>query len=91
MRVLVIEDDRSLGRALQTNVQHQFLILSADRDHAEVADRYRDSSIYVDPITQQPLPGQIAPAPEDAPEVKVIYKLQRIDGLWKVIEGQRYV
>ena len=86
-----IEGDRAQGRALQTSVQHEFVVLSVDGDTAQVADRYRDSSIYVDPVTQQPLPGQVIPAsPDQAPEVKVIYQMQRIDGVWKVVGGQRY-
>jgi hypothetical protein len=86
-----IEADRAQGRALRSSVQHEFLVLSAEGDSAQVADRYRDSSIYVDPATRQPLPGQVAPAsPDKAPEVRVIYTLRRIDGVWKVVGGERY-
>jgi hypothetical protein len=87
-----VEDDRAQGRALQTDVQHRFIVLSVEGDNAQVADRYRDSSIYVDPATHQPLQGEVAPSsPDDAPEVKVIYQLRRIEGVWKVIGGQQYV
>ena len=61
-------------------------------DEAEVADQYRDSSIFVDPDTHAALPGQVAPAsPDVAPEVDVVYRLQRIDGVWKVVSGQRFL
>ena len=87
-----IEDDRSQGRALQTNVEHDVYILDVQGDEADVADRYKDSSIYVDPESHVPLPGQVAPAsPEVAPAVSVVYHLQRIDGAWKVVSGQRFV
>ncbi len=88
-----IEDDKAQGRALQTNVQHeQVYVLGIQGDEADVADRYRDSSIYVDPQTRTPLPGQVAPAsPDVTPAVSVIYHLQRLDGTWKVVSGQRFV
>lgn len=88
-----IDDDRTHGRALQTNVQHdQVYVLNVQGDEADIADRYTDSSIYVNPETHEPLPGQVAPAsPDVAPAVSVIYHLQRIDGTWKVVSGQRFV
>jgi len=85
-----IESDRAQGRAIETNVQHDFVVLSVQGDTATVADRYRDSSIFVDPVTHEPLPGQVAPASADeAPLIKVVYHLQRINGVWKVVEGAR--
>ncbi len=85
-----IENDRAQGRALETNVQHEFVVLSVQGNEAVVADRYRDSSIFVDPVTHEPLPGQVVPASADvAPVVKVVYHLQRIDGIWKVLGGER--
>ncbi len=85
-----IESDRAQGRALATDVQHQFNVVTVVGDSAVVADRYRDSSIYVDPITHTALPGQRQPsAPDMAPEVKVLYQLQLIDGTWKVVDGER--
>jgi hypothetical protein len=88
-----IEENRAQGRALQTNVEHvQVFVTGFNGSDAEVADQYRDSSIFVDPVTHNPLPGQVAPAsPDVAPLVSVVYHLQRIDGVWKVVSGQRYV
>ena len=88
-----IEDDRTQGRALQTNVEHeQVFVVGYQGDRADVADQYRDSSIFVDPTTHAPLPGQNAPtSPDVAPEVSVVYHLQRIDGVWKVVSGERFV
>jgi hypothetical protein len=83
-----LENDRANGRATRMKVQNNFIVVSANDDQAQVADRLRDLSIYVDPSTQQPLPAEIEPAsPEVAPEVKAIYQLQRIDGVWKVVDG----
>jgi len=86
-----ISDLRSQGRALSTNVQHNFVVISVDGDQAQVADQYRDSSLFVDPSTHDPLPGQDVPnSPDTAPLVKVVYQLQRVDGTWKVAGGTRY-
>ena len=88
-----IEEDQAQGRVLDTNVEHeQVYVLGVQGDEADIADRYRDSSVYVDPNTHLPLPGQVAPAsPDAAPAVSVIYHLQRIDGTWKVVSGERFV
>jgi hypothetical protein len=87
-----IEEDRAQGRALQTNVQHEAVVIDVQGDEADVADRYKDSSIYVNPISHEPLPGQVVPAsPDVAPAVSVVYHLQRIDGVWKVVSGKRFV
>jgi hypothetical protein len=87
-----IDQDRSKRRALQTNVEHDVYVIGYEGDDAQVADRYRDSSIYVDPTTHTPLPGEVLPAsPDVAPAVSVIYHMQRIGGTWKVVSGQRLV
>ena len=85
-----IETFRGQGRALRTDVQHQFSVLTVINDQAVVTDHFRDSSIYVDPATHEPLPGQVAPAsPDEAPEIGVLYKLELIDEEWKVVQGQK--
>jgi len=91
-----IEQDRAAGRALATNVQHSFVVLSVQGDQAMVSDDYRDSSIYVDPSTGRPLPGQVQPAsPQDAPEIKEVYHLVRVrvasgPSIWKIERVDRY-
>jgi hypothetical protein len=86
-----IEDDRAQGRALKTDVQHNFVVLSVQNDEAQVADQFRDSSFFVDPVTQEVLPGQVIPnSPDTAPLVRIVYRLQRIDGTWKVAAGTKY-
>jgi hypothetical protein len=86
-----IEQDRRQGRALKTNVKHNVLVVRVEGDDAELVDTYDDSSIWVDPSTKQPLPGEVAPAtPDVAPVVSIKYQLHRFDGLWKVVSGTRY-
>jgi hypothetical protein len=53
-----VEQLRSEGRAIRAEVQHQYTVLSADGDQAQVADRGRDFSIYVDASMKEPLPGR---------------------------------
>jgi hypothetical protein len=87
-----IDQDRAAGRAIRTDVVHNYSVVSATDDAAEVADDYRDSSVFVDPATKEPLAGEVVPAtPQDAPEVKVVYDLHRISGVWKVTGGRKYV
>jgi hypothetical protein len=91
-----IEKDRAAGRALDTEVEHHFSVVQLQSDQADVADAYRDSSIFVDVKTGEPLPGQLRPAtPEDAPVVKEVYHLRLGTGAdgtstWKVERVDRY-
>ena len=83
-----INDFRAQGKALDTDVQHHFTVVTVIDDQAVVSDRFRDSSIYVSPDDHTPLPGQVKPdSPDTAPEVQALYKLELIDGTWKVVQG----
>jgi hypothetical protein len=80
-----IEQDRAAGRAVDISVHHNAVVYWVQGDDAAVIDVFRDSSIYVDPITLAPLPGEVQPAtPDQAPEFKQIYRLTRVEGTWKV-------
>ena len=62
----------------------------SEGDDAESVDNYADSSIWVDPASKQPLPGEVAPDnPDNAPVVSIKYQLHRFDGVWKVVSGTR--
>ena len=81
-----IEDLRAQGKAIDTSVEHHFNVVWSQDDQAQVRDRYRDRSIFVDPSTKQPLAGEVIPPTfEDAPESNVAYLLQRDQGTWKVV------
>jgi len=90
-----IEQQRAEGRALRTNVVHSFDVVRLQGDGSDtvsIIDHYKDLSVWVDPTTLDPLPGQLVPAsPDVAPQVNVVYHLHRIDGVWKVVGGDRYV
>jgi hypothetical protein len=80
------------GKALETDVVHHFNVVHIDGDpdgEVSVVDHYKDLSYWVDATTHNPLPGQSIPDTEaDAPEVDVIYHLNKIDGVWKVVGGE---
>ena len=86
-----IDAGSAAGPRHKTDVKHNALVVSVEGDDAELVDNYADSSIWVDPTTKQPLPGQVAPAsPDVAPVVSIKYQLHRFDGVWKVVGGTRY-
>jgi hypothetical protein len=86
-----ISDSQANDRATRVRVQHDFVVVSAQGDQAEVADDYRDFSVWIDPSTHQPLPGQTEPTADTAPEHKVLIDLQLSDGTWKVADGVELV
>jgi len=86
-----IEEDRSNNRATHMKLQHDFIVVFADATHAQVADRLRDLSYYVDASTLEPLPGQTEPVPEIAPRVNAILDLRQVDGHWKVVRAAKAV
>jgi hypothetical protein len=82
---------QSDGRAVKGEVQHQYTVVRVGGDEAQVLDRVRDFSIYVDPSTKEPLPGQVRPDDADAPTSTILFFLQRDDdGTWKVARGERH-
>jgi hypothetical protein len=87
-----ISDDQANDRATRMRIQHNFVVLSVQNETAEVADDYRDLSVWIDPSTHQPQPGQMEPSsPDTAPEHKVVVDLQLSDGTWKVADGVELV
>src|SRR5207237_4783384 len=82
---------RSQGRAIRAEVQHEYTVLSVDGDEAQVADRGRDFSIYVDASTKEALPGQVRPDEASAPLSAIVYFLRKESGSWKVERGERHV
>jgi hypothetical protein len=85
-----IAEDQSQGRATRVRVQHSFLVASVHGDRAEVDDHLQDLSIFVDPTSHDPLPGEVEPTSVDsAPTFDAKFQLQLIDGTWKVTSAAR--
>ena len=76
-----IDELRSENRAIKTDVDHEIHIVQVSPDAARVVDDYISNTIYVDPITKQPLSE---PASD---ELRVLYQLQKLDGTWKVVDS----
>jgi hypothetical protein len=76
-----IDELRNEGRAIKTDVQHQYQLISLKNNTAQIVDDYISNSIYVDPITQQPLSDPVAD------ELRVLYQLNKMDGTWKVVDS----
>jgi hypothetical protein len=86
-----VEQLRADGRAIKAEVEHQYTVISVDGDEAQVGDRLRDFSIYVDAATKEPLPGQVRPDEASAPLSTILYFLRNEGGTWKVERGERHV
>jgi hypothetical protein len=85
-----VEQLRTEGHAIKAEVQHQYTVVAVDGDQAQVADRLRDFSIYVDASTKEPLPGQVRPDEASAPLSTSLYFLRRVDDAWKVERGEAH-
>jgi hypothetical protein len=74
-----ISELQSEHHAIQTEVDHNYAIVRASQDEAEIADTYTDSSVYVDAMTHQ-----IIGSPTND-VLREQYRMNRIDGTWRVV------
>jgi hypothetical protein len=74
-----IEQLRSEGRALETDVEHHFGVLEATNNHAWLGDNYVSNSVFVDSRTHVPLSEPMNG------NVREFYEFERVDGEWKVV------
>jgi hypothetical protein len=72
-------------RAAILDVEHDFRIVKALPDEAVIYDEYVNRSRLVDGATKRPLPETSGEIVE-----KVSYEFRRINGTWKVVDGQRH-
>jgi hypothetical protein len=77
----LIDELLSENRAIQTSVDHDYQVIQATNESAQVFDDYLSSSFYVDPKTQAAL---TKPASD---ELRVLYQLKQSDGVWKVVDS----
>jgi hypothetical protein len=76
-----IEELRSQNRAVRTDVDHDIHVLDVSTNGAHVVDDYISNSVYVDAATREPLSE---PASD---ELRVLYRLEKSDGTWKVVDS----
>jgi len=75
-----ISELRAEGRAIETEVEHKYVVVQASTDSAEVADTYLDQSVYVDAQTHAPI---TSPTGQRLTE---LYSLTKVDGTWRVVD-----
>jgi hypothetical protein len=78
-----IEEMRAEGKAIKTRVALNYTVVEASEVTASVVDRIEDNSYYVAPGTEQPLTEPAADV------LLVMYRLQKISGVWKVVDSVR--
>jgi hypothetical protein len=80
---LFIEQLRGEGKALQTDVEHHFVVLEGSNSRAVVGDTYLSNSVFVNATTHAPLtePG--------GGNVTEFYTLAQLSEGWKVVEVLR--
>lgn len=79
----LIDELHSENRAIKTVVDHDYLVEQAQDSSAQVFDDYLSSSFYVEPGTLKAISSP------SSDELKVLYKMMRIDGVWKVVDSVR--
>jgi hypothetical protein len=77
---------RSQGQAAVTLVDHRFQPVLVDQGRVLIFDEYRSRSYVVDASTRLP-PG---PTPEAHRQVRVAFEMQKMDGIWKVTDSERF-
>jgi len=78
-----IETLRAQNRAQQVEVEHNARILFASADEAAVEDHYVSHTVLVDAASKAPI------EPPPSTSWRLAYRLQKIDGVWKVVESVR--
>jgi hypothetical protein len=80
-----ISELQARGVAAVIEGDHEVGLLSLTQDEAELYDEYVNRSYLVDPVTREPVG---APEPEET--IKVSFRLQKLDGVWKVVDSERH-
>jgi hypothetical protein len=78
-----IETLRAQNQAQQVDVEHNARILYASADEAAVEDHYVSHTVLVDAASKTPI------EPPPSTSWRLAYRLQKIDGVWKVVESVR--
>lgn len=75
----LISQLRSEGRAILTDVTHNYVVFEASQSDAGIVDEYADESVYIDLPSHQRITQPVGT------KVKEQYQLNRIEGTWKVV------
>jgi hypothetical protein len=84
-----IDQLRTEGHAIKTKVHLNFKVVSATTHTAMIFEDFVDDSSYVDPDTKNVLPDNNNGGYAIGVELKVAFKLQKMDDVWKVVDSAR--
>jgi hypothetical protein len=76
-----IEELRAEGKAIRTKAVLNYNVVQADDSKAAVVDRVEDNSFYVKAGTEEPVSEPASGA------YSVLFHLQKISGMWKVVDS----
>jgi len=83
---VAIDQMRADGQAYMADIEHRAQVLEAAADEGVVYDPYLDRSYYVDVASKQRIGGDADPK-----TIEIAYRLQPVDGVWKVTDAVRLV
>lgn len=79
----LINDLRTEGRAIKTQVVLSYSVVSTTSESSSVLDDVEDNSIYVNIGTEDPITSP------KADQIRVVYRLNNLSGAWKVVDSVR--
>jgi len=79
----LVDQLRSEGRAIKTQVVLNYSVLEATKEAATVVDYVEDNSIYVKIGTEDPITSPTADL------LRITYRLKRFPEAWKVVDSVR--
>jgi hypothetical protein len=74
-----ISELRAEGHAIETDVDHNYVVFEASTEDAKVADSYTDDSVYVDLQTHARL------TTPTGVKLNEVYIMTKTDGIWRVV------
>jgi hypothetical protein len=74
-----ISELRAEGHAIETDVDHNYVVFEASTEDAKVADSYADDSVYVDLQTHARL------TTPTGVKLNEVYIMTKTDGIWRVV------
>jgi hypothetical protein len=80
----LIEQLRTEGRAIKTQVILDYSIIQATSEAASVVDHVEDNSVYVSIGTEDPL------SLPTGDQLRILYRLRRFPEGWKVVDSVRH-
>jgi hypothetical protein len=75
----LIDELRAEGHAIQTSIDHKYVVVEATSNTAKVVDKYVDQSVFIDLQTHSPITSPTGQAMTE------LYSFDKLDGTWRVV------